>query len=153
MSTLKTIEIHLNPNNPRTITKQKYKELVESIERSPHFMTLHPLIVNEDRMILSGNNRYRACKELFWKEIPANIFTKANHKKSKAFTKYKRTYEECCDEIIIKTNTHAGEFDMAILANTWDTVELLTYGVDVWNPDKEIEDKPRCELCDQILKS
>lgn len=152
MSIFKTIEIHLNPTNPRTITKKEYRKLVERIRKAPHYMKLQPLILNEDKMILDGNMRYRACKELGWVEIPAQVFTKAAHIASDAWTKYKRTYEECCTEIIFTSNLHSGEFDFDIVTNIYNDVDVEGYGLNVWNPDKEIEEKQRCELCDQILR-
>jgi ParB family transcriptional regulator, chromosome partitioning protein len=34
---------------------------------------LHPIIVNEDGLLLAGARRLAACKRLGWKKIPVNI--------------------------------------------------------------------------------
>jgi len=128
-----------NPNNPRLIKNDKFRLLVTSIQETPEMMTLRPVIIDEDNIILGGNMRWKACKELGWKEVPTKPYTRDEHKASESFTKYGKTYEKVCEEILIKDNTHYGEFDMDILANTYDPADLGAYGVDVWQPDEVSE--------------
>ena len=51
-----------------------------------------------------------------------------------------KSYEEYCDEIMIKDNSHNGDWDYDILGNEWDSALLKEYGVDVWQDPKEIEE-------------
>jgi ParB-like chromosome segregation protein Spo0J len=67
---MKFSDIKLNPKNPRHIKDDRFRKLVQSIKDFPAMMELRPIVVNKDMMILGGNMRYRACKELGIKEIP-----------------------------------------------------------------------------------
>jgi hypothetical protein len=57
-------------NNPRKIGRAEMKRLKESIERDPEFMTLRPIVVDADGVILGGNQRWKACKALHMTELP-----------------------------------------------------------------------------------
>lgn len=96
-------------------------------------MELRPVIIDEDDVILGGHQRWRACKELGWKDVPVMQYTREKHLKSESFTKFNKTYELVCAEIVIKDNTHYGEFDYDILANEWDYLPLTEYGLAVWD--------------------
>jgi ParB-like chromosome segregation protein Spo0J len=58
-----------NPANPRSINKQKFKKLVNSVKGFPEMLSLRPIVVNGDMVILGGNMRYKACKEIGLKEV------------------------------------------------------------------------------------
>jgi len=55
-------QFKLNPDNPRTIGKERLRSLVESIKRDPEFLGKRG-IVHADGVILGGNQRYLAIKE------------------------------------------------------------------------------------------
>lgn len=115
-----------NPNNPRIIKDEKFKKLVASIKEFPEMMEIRPIVVNADMIVLGGNMRLKACKEVGMKEIPIIIADDLT--------------EEQQREFIIKDNVGFGEWDWEMLANEWDPVELDEWGMDV--PDfnvKEIE--------------
>ena len=131
--------IFAHPKNPRLIRNEKYLEQKKSIEETPEMMDLRPVIIDEDDVILGGHQRWRACKELGWKDVPVMQYTREKHLKSESFTKFNKTYELVCAEIVIKDNTHYGEFDYDILANEWDYLPLTEYGVAVWETDSEPE--------------
>ena len=64
------------PQNPRFIRDGKYKKLVESIKNTPEMMTARPLIVHQhgDKyVVLGGNMRLRAMRELKWKQSPCAV--------------------------------------------------------------------------------
>ena len=124
--------IFAHPKNPRLIRNEKYLEQKKSIEETPEMMDLRPVIIDEDDIILGGHQRWRACKELGWKDVPVMQYTREKHLKSESFTKFNKTYELVCAEIVIKDNTHYGEFDYDILANEWDYLPLTEYGLAVW---------------------
>ena len=62
--------LKLNERNPRTISKDAFQKLRDSVERDPHFMELRPIIIDETNTILGGNQRYRAAVANGMKDIP-----------------------------------------------------------------------------------
>ena len=137
MKLLPINKIKGNPSNPRLIKNDKYRQQLKSIKDTPQMMNLRPVIIDEDNVILGGHMRWRACRELGWKEIPTESYTEAIHKTTKSWTEDKKTYEELCREITIKDNTHYGEYDFDILANEWDDLPLNDWGLDVWEPEDD----------------
>mgnify|MGYP003630688129 CR=1 FL=1 len=128
-----------NANNPRLIKNDKYRQQLKSIKDTPQMMNLRPVIIDEDNVILGGHQRWRACKELGWKEIPTESYTEAIHKTTKSWIEDKISYEDLCKEIAIKDNTHYGEYDYDILANEWDALPLDDWGVNVWQPEEDVD--------------
>ena len=130
LSTLKA-----NPKNPRLIKDDKFRKLVKSIEEFPEMLEARPIVVNPDMIVIGGNMRFKACKAAGLKEAPV----------------YMATWGETKDrEFIIKDNVSSGENDFDILANEWDSLELDDWGLDVWQPEEETEEKEekvKCELC------
>jgi len=109
-------------------------------------MSLRPIVIDDDNLVLGGNMRLRAIKELGMKEIPDDWVKKA----SELSDEEKRRF-------IIEDNLEFGEFDFDILANEWDENELVDWGIDIlnneYNPinkEKEIdglETKNKCPNC------
>ena len=68
------------PRNPRFIKDEKFRDLCRSLERSPEFMTANPLKVyplkGDKYIVIAGNMRLRACRELGWTTVPCYIFPK-----------------------------------------------------------------------------
>lgn len=109
-----------NPNNPRLIKDDKFKKLVKSIQDFPQMMELRPIIINEDNMVLGGNMRLAALKELNYKDVPDEWIKKA-----------KDLTEEQQKEFIIKDNIGFGLHDWDVLANEWDNELLEEWGIDL----------------------
>ena len=67
-------KIKLNEDNPRKIDDCAFEKLKVSIETNPKFMEMRPIVIDENGIILGGNQRYKACLELYeeTKEIPDN---------------------------------------------------------------------------------
>ena len=110
-----------NSVNPRFINKQKFQKLVNSVKEFPAMLSLRPIVVDKDNVILGGNMRYKACKELGLKEvyiIQAEDLT-----------------DKQAQEFIIKDNVGFGDWDWDVLANAFDNVELKEWGLDVWQPE------------------
>ena len=128
MSTTKTKKIKLssikpNPDNPRLIKDDKFYKLVESIKTfGEKMMPLRPIVIDENKIILGGNMRFKALKELGYKEVPASWVKSANDL-SEAQKK----------EFIIKDNVGFGSWDFDSLANDWDGVLLEEWGLDMPN--------------------
>lgn len=110
------------PKNPRLIKDGKYDKLKESITNYPEMLSWRSLLVypldNGKYIIVGGNMRYRAMKELGHKEAPVFIISKETPiEKIKAYT--------------ILDNNGFGKWDWDLLANEWDEVQLMDWGVDL----------------------
>tara|TARA_R110000822_G_scaffold93095_4_gene214439 strand:- start:508 stop:1101 length:594 start_codon:yes stop_codon:yes gene_type:complete len=114
---VKINQIFSNPVNPRTIEKNKFKKLCNSIKEFPEMLKLRPIVVNSDMSILGGNMRYKACQEIGLKEV---YIIKAEN-----FT------DDQIQQFIIKDNVGFGEWDWDVLANTWDVEKLNDWGLEV----------------------
>jgi hypothetical protein len=117
---MKLNEIKENPSNPRLIKDDKFKKLLKSIKDFPQMMSLRPIIIDENNIIQGGNMRFKALKELDYKEIPDEWV-----KQGKDLT------EEQWKEFVIKDNVGFGEWDWDALANEWDSEQLTEWGVDL----------------------
>lgn len=64
--------VDLNPSkyNPRKISRQILKALKDNIRE---FGLVDPVVVNKDMTIIGGHQRYKACLELGFKEIPCVV--------------------------------------------------------------------------------
>ncbi len=114
-----------NVLNPRTIKKDKFEKLVKSIKEFPEMLELRPIVVNSDMNIIGGNMRFKACQEIGLKEV--------------YIIKAENLTKEQVQQFVIKDNVGFGEWDWDILANTWDTKELAEWGMDVWQPEEDVD--------------
>ncbi len=119
ISTVKITDVKSNPNNPRTIKDEKFKKLVESIQGFPQMLSLRPIVVNDDMVVLGGNMRLKACKEAGLKEVP--------------IIKASELTEEQQKEFIIKDNVGFGDWDWDTLSNEWDVEQLEEWGMHIAN--------------------
>jgi hypothetical protein len=121
MQIVKINSIKTNPKNPRLIKDEKFKKLVKSIQEFPDMLNKRPLIVFTDvdnkYVVLGGNMRLKACKEVGIKEIPVIVADEWT--------------EEQKAEFLIKDNVGFGEWDWDGLANEWDTEKLQDWGLDL----------------------
>ena len=125
IETIKISEIVPNENNPRIIKEDKFERLVESIKTFPEMLHVRPLVIDENNVVLGGNMRLKACIEAGLKDLPVIRCTNWS--------------EERKTEFIIKDNVGFGEWDWNILANEWDVHPLVDWGLDVWQPDTDID--------------
>jgi len=70
---VKLNEIRLNPDNPRTITKQAMERLVKSLQEFPEMMELREIVVDEMMTVLGGNMRTLALRQAGAEEALAKI--------------------------------------------------------------------------------
>lgn len=110
------------PKNPRLIKNAKYDKLKESITNYPEMLAWRSLLVypldNGKYIIVGGNMRYRAMKELGHNKAPVFIIPKETPiEKIKAYT--------------ILDNNGFGEWDWDLLANEWDADMLDDWGLDI----------------------
>ena len=127
---MKLKDIKPNPNNPRVIKNDKFKKLKKSLEEFPKMLSIRPMVVDASNIVLGGNQRLRALQDLGYKEIPDAWVRKADE-----------LTEDEKRRFIISDNAGFGTWDWDILANQWDTDELIDWGVDLsedWN-DKDVD--------------
>jgi len=114
-------DVKPNPKNPRVIKDDKFKKLVKSINEFPDMLNKRPLVCFTDIdgkfVVLGGNMRLKACKEIGLKEIPIILADEWN--------------EEQKHEFLIKDNVGFGEWDWDSLANEWDVEKLEDWGLDL----------------------
>lgn len=118
------------PSNPRTIDKDKFEKLKKSLIDDPEMLHLRELLVYECKgkyVIIGGNMRYYAAKELKFNTLPCKIIPK-------------ETSIEKLKAITIKDNNSFGSYDWDMLANSWDAELLDDWGVDLpsdWSVPEE----------------
>lgn len=125
----------INEANPRFITDSKFAKLVQSIKDLPDMLNLRPIMTNDEGVILGGNMRFRACIEAGLTEVPVSVVTRKDT--AKTCKRRKITYEQLCDELVIKDNVGFGSWDWDMLANTYKTEKLEAWGMDVVKHDWE----------------
>ena len=137
---MKVTDIKSNPNNPRIIKDEKFEKLKKSIKEFPKMMALRPMVINQDNIVLGGNMRLKALKELGYTDVPNEWVKRA---------------EDLTDEearrFIIADNVGFGEHDWEILANEWDTQELEDWGLEGFPFDDDGEKEEYNKLEDKFV--
>lgn len=117
------------PKNPRFFRDYRYEAMKKSIKESPEMLELRELIVfpyPEGRyIVVCGNLRLRACKELGYSELPCKILNP-------------KTEMRKLREYATKDNVNFGENDFDVMNNEWDTNELADWGVE-FAPEKPVD--------------
>ena len=134
---MKITDIKSNPNNPRIIKDEKFDKLKKSIKEFPKMMALRPMVINQDNIVLGGNMRLKALKELGYTELPDEWVKRAEN-----------LTDEEARRFIIADNVGFGEHDWEMLANEWDSVELEDWGLDAWQNIDDIETSDEFSLPD-----
>jgi ParB-like chromosome segregation protein Spo0J len=120
------------PKNPRFIRNERFEKLVKSIQDNPEFLGARELIVHKQGdkyIVLCGNMRFRASKELNIEQLPCKVIPEY-------FSL------EQIKAIIIKDNISFGSDDMDALANEWDVTDLVDWGMEFNNFVNEAEQEP-----------
>lgn len=109
------------PKNPRFIRDERFLKLVKSIQELPEMLELRELIViphGKKYIIIGGNMRFRAMKELGYTEAPCKVLNP-------------ETPAKVLREITIKDNVGYGSDDTEALANEWNLSELEDWGMEL----------------------
>ena len=125
---IKVSTLKLKDRNPRKITEAALNKLAESIQRDPEFMILRPIVIDEHREIIGGNQRLKAIKKIGMKEIPDGWVVEARN----LTAEQKRRF-------LIVDNAPAGmagEWDFEILSVDWAMPELEAWGFDAGTLEK-----------------
>ena len=117
------------PANPREILESKYELLKQNIQQYPEFLKYNMLKVypleNGNYIIIGGNMRYRAMKELGFKTAPCIIYQKG-------------TSFERLKAYVALDNISFGRWEWSMLANEWETEALQGWGIDLPIMESEI---------------
>ena len=140
---MKITDIKPNPKNPRFIRSEKFKKLVKSIKEFPEMLSVRPIVIDENNMVLGGNMRLKACIEAGFDDVPVMYSTGWTQKQK--------------EEFIIKDNVGFGEWDLDMIANEWEIEPLKRWGLDLLvdfgseetkEEEKEEEKEENiCEVC------
>lgn len=157
--TIKLSDLHLNtgqikdvPKNPRFIKDERYEALKKSIQDDPEMLQLRELVAydnNGELVVILGNMRYRAMKELGYKDAPVKVLpTETEAKKLRAY--------------ILKDNIAFGQNDWDLLGNDWDLEELQDFGLECDfmangelennNSNKKNEEQEQKDYSDEITQ-
>ena len=117
---MKLKDIKPNPDNPRVLRDDKFKKLKQSITEFPKMLSLRPLVIDENNVVLGGNMRLKALQELGFTEVD-----EAWVKRSSDLT------EDEKKRFIIADNVAFGQWDWDTLANDWDVVDLEAWGLEI----------------------
>lgn len=126
---MKLKDIKPNPNNPRVLRDEKFQKLKQSITEFPKMLSLRPMVIDENNVVLGGNMRLRALQELGFTDVD-----EAWVKRSSDLT------EEEKRRFIIADNVAFGEWDWDTLANDWEVVDLEAWGLEIPQFDNEAEE-------------
>ena len=140
------IEINnLNPAeyNPRQINNKQYEDLKASMEK---FGCVDPIIINinpdRQNVVVGGHQRLRILRELGAEKVP---------------TVSVNLSEEDERELNVRLNKSGGEWDMDILANEFDVVDLKEWGFkDIelgFNIDKIVEGNTEDDYIPEVKES
>lgn len=117
------------PTNPRTWTKDEVSRLARSIKETPELLEARGIMVmplpDGKYIILGGNMRYEALKELKEKDAPCVVFPPD-------------IPAEKLRELVIKDNGAFGSWNNELLVNEWRDCELDEWGVREWQPEAEM---------------
>jgi hypothetical protein len=106
-----------NPNNPRIIKDDKFKQLVKSIKEFPEMLEIRPIVVNSDMIVLGGNMRLKACVEAGLKQVPIIKASTLTPDQQRQF--------------IIKDNSGYGEWDWELIRKEWNLNEIGEWGIEI----------------------
>ena len=138
---LNTGQIPDVPKNPRFIRDERFKKLVKSLEDNPEMLSARELLVynyDGELIVIGGNMRLRAAKELGFKQLPCKVLDDLTPEQIRAF--------------VIKDNVSFGSDDFESLANEWDSIELEEWGLEVPNFDEELSNIQDYEGLDDLSK-
>lgn len=159
---VKLSQLKVNAANPRTITNRKLQQLVERLLAFPKMIEIRPVVVDEKMTALGGNMRLRAFSVISHMTLEDIAGTLAKTKNFQRLSKAEQEglleqWQKWLDnptvdivkastlseaekkEFIIADNASFGEWDYDKLANEWNNDELVSWGVDVWQPEPPMQ--------------
>lgn len=133
LESVKNIQPHAQ--NPRKISHNQLSKLKRKMIEFPQYIYENPIKIDENNVIISGNQRYKAALELGLSHVPVSMYTREKAEQNNALRGLKGlepiSYEEQCNEIVIADNAQFGEYDWEIASMEWDLGMIEDYGVSV----------------------
>lgn len=117
-------ELNSKFENPRKIKKKNSEELQQSLEKYGDFGVI---VIDENNSVISGNQRVSELKKMGVKEVDCKRLIGYTDTEKKA--------------INIKANTHAGDWDLGMLAN-W-TADM---GIEIIPEKSSVEERTINEM-------
>lgn len=135
----KLSELKPNPKNPRKSTKEAIEKLARSISENPKFFEARPILLSDRTgalVIIGGERRSEAAYLLKMETVPTILMSGLTEAQE--------------DEILIKDNTHAGDWDAKKLTKWSDTLlkELDSETKSKITNARKAWEKGRLEKCD-----
>lgn len=134
------------PKNPRICSREDARKLKQSIQDDAEMMTLREILVLEHAgkyVIIAGNMRYKALKELGYKDAICKVIPAG-------------TTPEKIKAYLIKDNNSYGEWNVEDLANSWDLQQLIEWGVKLPDLDTSVPEDEAQEdnfnVADELTK-
>lgn len=149
-------KIKANQQNPRVISESRLKKLINSILVFPRMLSLRPIVINDQSVILGGNMRLTALSriaQMTEEEILAQLellpeyndlpdggaavrefWSEFQNKPQAEVVVADDLSEDEKKQFIIKDNVSFGDWDYDELEK-WDAVKLEEWGVDMLLPD------------------
>ena len=112
--------------NPRKISKAQKLRLEKSLEEFPEMLKVSSIVVDEDNEVLIGNQRVQALIDIGKEELEVMVVS--------GFT------EEQKSELMLKDNSHYGEFDMDVLFDAYNESDIINAGLSYKPIDEVVED-------------
>ena len=112
LTTLAIKDLKPNPKNPRQINKQQLQHLEELIDK---FGLIDRPIVNLDNMIIGGHQRIKILKKQKVKQVECWV---PDHLLD----------EKEVEHLMIGHNLNQGSWDWEALANSFEPIDLLSWG-------------------------
>lgn len=150
-------KIKANQQKPRVISESRLKKLINSLLVFPSMLSLRPIVVDDNNIILGGNMRQTALSrisQMTMEEVVAQLetlpeyielpdgggqkvreFWEAFLNKPQVEVLYASQLTESeKQQFVIKDNVSFGDWDYDELEN-WDAAKLESWGVDTVLPD------------------
>ena len=120
------------PKNPRLIRDERFKQLCKSLQEDDLTGVEPCKVVPFGNMyvVLGGNMRYRALKEIGAKDVSCIVVPEG-------------TPAKVLRKIVQIDNSQFGEYDWDLIANEWDEVELADWGLELPNDFNEAEEETK----------
>ncbi len=102
------------PANPRDIKRTAFDKLKKSIEDDPELLSMKPLLVYplaDKYVVIGGNMRLKACKQLKYDTIPAIVLPK-------------QTTADKLRRYALKDNSSYGDWNFNMLSSEWGEMEV-----------------------------
>lgn len=155
-------ELIINPINPRKIMVGQKRRLQQSLMLFPRMLYYRDIIVNDEGVVLAGNQRTTILKEIITSSPMDWMVVLQENEKWLGLTEKQRDtvidyWKKWVDEplidvtvaklsadeekeLIIKDNNEFGEFDYDKLQLIYDELNLVNFGFDeglFYNPDED----------------